>query len=387
MTGLPIANCRLPNGSPRRCWLQSRDRKGAVTRMQAAVGILVLSFAVSGCGSRGEKTEPAMATVGVTRTAHDAPVTMTLTAKPAELPFNERAEVLVEVIAESGVTVDVDDYERSESLAAHQFEYRVTPLERKAAVPTNDGKLKWTYRYGIEFFLPGRYELPAAAASFVDARQTPESATPAEAHKLTTEPLTVVARDPNAKPLTPEELKTITALPPVELREPWSRWWWAAPPVVAAAALLIATLVRRSRRRQQVVIPIPAHEWAHRQIAALVAEDLVRKGRVQEFYYRISDIVRGYVERRFGVSAPEMTTEEFLAAAASDGRFGERNTTELNEFLNACDLVKYARQLPRAGEADAVLRAAGGFVERTRESLYRTDNNGSPATPTMECAA
>ncbi len=33
------------------------------------------------------------------------------------------------------------------------------------------------------------------------------------------------------------------------------------------------------------------------------------------------------------------------------------------------------------------LRAAGGFVERTRESLYRTDSNGSPATPTMEQAA
>jgi hypothetical protein len=383
---LSIVECRLSNGRA-----LSRGLRPARLRARAWIlyaTVLLLSLVPIGCRERGSDSKDAKATApGVSRTAHEGPVTVTVTAKPAELPFNERAEVLVEVIAESGVTVDVDDYERSESLAAHQFEYRVTPLERKAAVPTNDGKLKWTYRYGIEFFLPGRYELPAAAASFVDARQTPDSAMPVEAHKLTTEPLAVVARDPNAKPLTPEELKTITALPPVELREPWSRWWWAAPPIVVAAALLIAALVRRSRRRQQIVVPIPAHEWANQQIAALVAEDLVRKGQVQEFYYRISDIVRGYVERRFGVSAPEMTTEEFLAAAASDGRFGERNTAELNAFLNACDLVKYARQLPRAGEADVVLRAAGGFVERTRESLYRTDRNGSPATPTMERAA
>jgi len=119
----------------------------------------------------------------------------------------------------------------------------------------------------------------------------------------------------------------------------------------------------------------------------LIGENLIATGRVQEFYYRISDVVRGYVERRFGVSAPEMTTEEFLATAASDGRFGERNTAELNQFLNACDLVKYARRIPGPDEADAVLRAAGGFVERTRESLYRTDGEGTPGRPEMERAA
>jgi hypothetical protein len=314
-------------------------------------------------------------------------VTLTLTVRPAEPAFNERAEVVVEVIADKGVTVELADYERSDSLAEHQFEFRITPVDRKAAAPTDAGKLKWTYRYAVEFFLPGPYEFPPALVSFVDSREAPDSATPANAHELKTEPLTVVARDTNAKPMTPEELTNITALPPVELREPWSRWWWAAVPLLAALATLLAALVRRSRRRQQITVPVPAHEWARRAIAALIGENLIATGRVQTFYYRISDIVRGYVERRFGVSAPEMTTEEFLAAAASDGRFGERNTAELNEFLNACDLVKYARQLPGADEADAVLRAAGGFVERTRESLYRTDGDGSLAAPTMERAA
>jgi hypothetical protein len=362
MRELPIANCRLP----------------------IVLAFVFIAHAVSGCGTSG-KTAEKVGDVGIMRTAGEGPVTLTLTVRPAEPAFNERAEVVVVVIADKGVTVDVGDYERSDSLAEHQFEFRVTPVDRKSASPTEDGKLKWTYRYAVDFFLPGPYELPAAVVSFVDSREASDSATPAQAHELKTEPLTVVARD--TKPLTPEELKTITALPPVELREPWSHWWWAVPPLLATLATLIAALVRRSLRRQQIVVPIPAHEWAKRQIAVLVSEDLVRRGRVQEFYYRISDIVRGYVERRFGVSAPEMTTEEFLVAAASERRFGERNTAELNEFLSACDLVKYARQLPGADEADAVLRAAGGFVERTRESLYRTDAEESRGAPTMERAA
>ncbi len=355
-------------------------------RLPIVLGLAICAYGVGGCGT-GTKDElrDNVGDVGVTRTATAGPVTLTLTVNPADPTFNERAEVVVEVIAETGVTVDVGDYERSDSLADHQFEFRITPVDRKSALPANGEKLKWTYRYAVEFFLPGDYVLPSAVVSYVDSREASDSATPAQTHEMKTEPLTVVAHD--TKPLTPEELKTITALPPVELREPWSRWWWAAPPLLATLATVLVALVRRSRRRQQVVVPIPAHEWAKRQIAALVSEDLVRRGWVQEFYYRISDIVRGYIERRFGVSAPEMTTEEFLAAAASDGRFGERNTTELNEFLNACDLVKYARQLPGADEADAVLRAAGAFVERTRESLYRTDGDGSLGAPTMERAA
>jgi len=362
-------------------------RMSNALRASAATSLfLVFSHAVGGCGTGAkDQSRDKGGDVGVTRTAGEGPVKLTLTVRPAEPTFNERAEVVVEVIADKGVTVELGDYERNDSLAEHQFEYRLTPVDRKSATPTEDGKLKWTYRYAVDFFLPGPYELPPAVVSFVDSRDASDSATPAQAHELKTEPLTVVARD--TKPLTPEELKTITALPPVELREPWSRWWWAAPPLLATLVTLLVGLIRRSRRRQQIVVPIPAHEWAKRQIAALVSEDLVRRGRIQAFYYRISDIVRGYVERRFGVSAPEMTTEEFLAAAASDGRFGERNTAELNGFLSACDLVKYARQLPGVDEADAVLRAAGGFVERTRESLYRTDAERSRGAPTMERAA
>jgi len=353
-------------------------------RLSIVLGLAICGNGVGGCGTGG-KSDEKVGDVGITRTATEGPVTLTLTVRPAEPAFNERAELVIEVIADEGVTVELGDYERSDSLAEHQYEYRVTPVDRKVSAPTDDGKLKWTYRYAVEFFLPGPYEFPPAVVSFVDSREASDSATPAQAHELKTESLKIVARD--TRPLTPEELKTITALPPVELSEPWSRWWWAAPPLLATLVTLLVALVRRSRRRPQVVVPIPAHEWAKRQIAALVSEDLVRKGKVQAFYYRISDIVRGYVERRFGVSAPEMTTEEFLAAAASDGHFGERNTAEINEFLNACDLVKYARQIPGTDEADAVLRAADGFVERTRESFYRTDAEGNRNVPSMEQAA
>ena len=336
---------------------------------------------VAACDRLGETGSDSESPATVTRTAREGPVTLTLSARPGELPFNERAQVVVEVLAENGVTVDVGDYEQSLSDSQRQFEYRVATADRRTAIPTDDGRLRWTYRYEIEFFLPGEYELPPPTVTFVDERDRGgderDAGAPAgeeEVQELTTDPLTIFAREIGGVPLTPEELKEIATLPPVELAEPWTRWWWIVPALLAVALALALLLARRRRRRRaEQDYVMPAHEWARRQIAALVAEKLIAQGRGQEFCYRISGIVRGYIERRYEVLAMEMTTEEFLIATATDTRFGERATTELRRFSSACDLVKYARHEPASAEADALLQTAGDFVERTRETVSRSD--------------
>jgi len=376
------------------------------------VSVAVLSLiAFSGCGNQPPKT-PTTADQGVTRTATDGPVSLSLTVRPADLPFDKHAELLVEAASEKGVTVDLADYEREVSSGEHRFEYRLRRIDRRAAQPAPDGKLHWTQRYEIDFFLPGDYELPSASLTYVDTRaatrlppQPPfpsrerdgvrveetasdtASSVAAKPVELKTESIKVVARPTEQAKLSPEELKKITVLPPVELREPWSRWWLFAPVGLVALIACLIWLVRRSRREfLEALEVIPAHEWARRQIAELIAADLIAKGLVQEFYYRISAVVRGYIERRYAVSAPEMTTEEFLAAASHDRRFDAPATVELQRFLTACDLVKYARQRPAHGEWDQLLKTASDFVERTREEIPRSTGIAAPAATTLEAA-
>ena len=353
---------------------------------------------VSGCGKEAPKTSPAAEEEGLTRTATDGPVTLKITVRPADLAFNQRAELIVEASAEKGVTVDLTDYERGLEGSEHQFEYRVLRGDRRVAEPTPDGKLRWTQRYSIEFFLPGEYELPPATLTYVDARAAAGSATPPPSagarpteaiasgtispHELKTEAIKVVARATEEATLSPEELKKIAVLPPVELPDPWSRWWLLAPVGVLAAVGFLIWFAHRLRFESVApVVVIPAHEWARRQFAALVAADLIARGHVQEFYYRISAVVRGYIERRFDVSAPEMTTEEFLAAAARDQRFDAAATLELRRFLTACDLVKYARHRPAPGEWDELLKTASDFVERTRGDSHEVTPISSGQAP------
>ena len=82
-----------------------------------------------------------------------------------------------------------------------------------------------------------------------------------------------------------------------------------------------------------------------------------------------------------------MTTEEFLAAALHDARFGQTITDELDRFLGACDLVKYARHDPGHDECDAVLKAAGDFVEKTRVRMDQDTASTPMATDIEERAA
>ncbi|MGB2984935.1 MAG: hypothetical protein WBE26_03550, partial [Phycisphaerae bacterium] len=352
--------------------------------------VLVSLVCVGGCGQDEVERTPNGA--GIVRTAKRGPVALTLTVTPAHVDFPQRATVELEILAEKGVTITEDEYERVMREGDHRFEYRLTRSERKPAEPTDDGKLRWFYRYELEFFLPGEYELPAAEVSFVDGRAASDDLSEdsgggvlAEAQTLATEPLTITVRPPEGSPLSVEELRNITTLDPVDLPRQWSRWWWVAPLLALVILIAAVAVLRRQRlRRAEAGVQIPAHEWARQQLAALVAEDLLAKGRAQEFYYRISAIVRGYIERRFGVCAPEMTTEEFLTAAADDSRFGRNVTGELDRFLTACDLVKYARHEPGSEESDAVLKAAGDFVERTLDRITTPRSAGGADRPTME---
>lgn len=347
----------------------------------------------------GEKTPSE-----ISRTASDGPVTLTLTAAPAEIEATQAVKVTIAAVTEKGVAVDVVDYGRLLREDVCRFDCRILRSDKSEARPVAGDKLHWTYRYELEFILPGTYELPPAVLSYVDGRTVPQSpsaelaAPPAQ--PLKTESLTLLVRPAPSGNLSDAELRSINTLNPIELPARWSRWWWQAPlifilPGLAAYILLylaglispplrrlLSRLHQRLRRKTLVASPppLPADEWARRELARLLTERLVAAGRFREFYYRVSDIIRGYVERRFDVSAPDMTTEEFLAAAATDRRFGEDITEALIRFLGACDLVKYAGYRPDFAEADGLLAAAERFIERTTGPTVEIFPATSPQT-------
>jgi len=328
---------------------------------------------------RGEPSAPSDARP-VTRRAEKGPVSLTLSASSAEQDRAGRLTVRMEVIAAQDVTVNPRSYVRALTTAETRYDYAIVNCAEVEAGAIDAGNLRWVYECELDFFLAGEYDLPAAEVTFVDTRGpsagddvNAADLGPAATESLATEKLSVVIHKPAGQVPSAEELAEIKTLDPVELPRELSRWWLVAP-LIAAAAVCAIVLARRTRRsRAARVEAIPPDVWARRELSELIAEDLIARGLVQRFYYRISDIIRGYVERRFDISAPEMTTEEFLSHAAGHPQLGAQHTAGLEQFLEECDLVKYARHKPRPDRHDGLLQAAGVFVERTRPKVTKAD--------------
>ena len=130
-------------------------------------------------------------------------------------------------------------------------------------------------------------------------------------------------------------------------------WWW-----------------QRNRKRLLVVPPPrPADEIAREALAALKRLGLIERGDFKAYYSALSDIVRTYLEGRFGLRAPEMTTEEFLLATARAGQLDRQHRQLLGDFMVESDLVKFAKHVPTLADAERGIAAAERFIDETTPRL------------------
>jgi hypothetical protein len=168
--------------------------------------------------------------------------------------------------------------------------------------------------------------------------------------------------------LSPGERDIRDILPPVEGRKGAAVLFplmGIAAALVAAGAAFRGVRLWRRRQKARTVPERPPWERALRELDRLAKEDLLDKGRVREYYYRLSDILRRYIEARFSLMAPERTTEEFIKMMQSEPGFTKERQSILERFLRECDLVKFARNRPPPEETDRGTRLVRAFIEET----------------------
>src|ERR1051325_2882959 len=142
-------------------------------------------------------------------------------------------------------------------------------------------------------------------------------------------------------------------------------WLWIALAVGVLVAVALATfvlwLVLRRTTRIAPPPPMPAHLRARRKLE----DALASIGEPKIFCTLVSDTIRVYLEERFNFHAPDRTTEEFLHELRSTDLLLPDQKESLGEFLQRCDLVKFARYEPREPELRELHAAALRLVDET----------------------
>ena len=156
--------------------------------------------------------------------------------------------------------------------------------------------------------------------------------------------------------------------PPFELVRPEAKPLWIIFICAGLAALIFYIYKRLQQKIPANSIPAPARpawEVANEQLQKLRQENLLAKGLTKEYYSRLSDIVRRYLEARFNLRAPEMTTEEFLHSLKFSTQLNAQHKTALENFLNASDMVKFAKHNPDLKESEDSFHFAQQLVSTT----------------------
>jgi hypothetical protein len=149
---------------------------------------------------------------------------------------------------------------------------------------------------------------------------------------------------------------------------PPSRWIWIALALLALLAAAFAALrkfLSTPRTFLHMPPPVPPHQTALAALADLRAKGWLEALNFEPFYVELSGIVRRYLEARFGLRAPERTTEEFIRDALSSRKLSDAHQTLVAGFLEQSDLVKFARHAPGQSDMRNALDSAERLVRET----------------------
>ena len=225
-----------------------------------------------------------------------------------------------------------------------------------------DGRIRREFVLRIAAYEPGEVQLPAIDVTYLGPHGEVKTVhTGSIAIKIAS----LIANEP--EPAIKDAATTVSVME--ENRLPL----YIAGGVAAAAlgGLLTFLIVRKMRSRKGErpgPPPRPAHEVALERLDRLGAYGFLENADNRPFYFAVSEVIRDYLGARYAFDSLEMTTDELVAELRGHaGReLASFMLTEVESWLSACDLVKFAKISPTAAEARGALESAIRIVTTTR---------------------
>ena len=341
-----------------------------ICRREPVLRLAPMCFALLCCMAAGGL----LGETGMVRKFESGPVQATITLEPSQPVIGDAITLSILVRAEKNVEVLMPEFgEALERFAIVDF------VPRESV--DDQGRTILEQRYRLQPATSGRQTVPPILVEYVDRRPGQRSAPEGlDAYELMTDRIEFQVQSvlpPDAE----SDLKpALGELPPLA-PPPAPTWPWLVGGIVVLAItspMLIRawnSWQRRSRRQS-------AYQVARSRLDRLLTRPRLTPEQIDEFYVELSGIVRRYLEDRFELRAPELTTEEFLAAVGNSADLSRDHQSLLREFLRQADLVKFAGLRPDGEVVEQSISAAGRFLDETRENSPLVDVeahlNGTP---------
>ena len=339
-----------------------------MTRRRGIEGVAVALALAAACGGgRGGADDVAAGPVAppadaIVKTTEHGPVKATLKVWPAQPTLGEPIHARLEIEAPAGVSVDAPFQEAGDQRLGR---FKVLEFTRDAERAANGGQ-RQEQTYTLDALASGRHRVPPLRLEMLDAR--PEAADDPARRKpqeIMTEEVPLDIAPVKAEAVTAELRPAAGALDPDVGGTSWTFvLGLASLALVLGSGSVLA--VRAARARRKLARQRSAYDDAVANLRALEDRGAPDAAAADAWFVELSAIVRRYLEQRYDIRAPELTTEEFIQVATARPELRDEHRGLLTAFLERCDRVKFAGYRPDAEESLATLAAARGFVEDTR---------------------
>ena len=251
------------------------------------------------------------------------------------------------------------------------------PLEmvktRAADTLRDGGKYRLVKEYYLTQFNEGNYTIPSQKIRINNKDYFTDSLL-VEVH--------TVAIDTLKQPL--YDIKPIQ-----EVKKPFTSYGWILTIIAAVLLLLIVAFVyfvfirKKKFPFLQTQKKLPPFDRAIQDLKELQNSKYLIQSQHKEYYTRLTDIVKAYLEEEVHILAKESTTDELLTKINLLQEKGKLNLnqetiTNLKRVLQTADLVKFAKNKPSDDNAEYDRETIENVVIKTKEAI--------PLEPTDEQA-
>lgn len=235
-------------------------------------------------------------------------------------------------------------------------------------IDLGSGRIQINYRIPLQAFDSGTYRLP----EFVYVSESDSARS--NALTLNVVPVKVTADDPIAgfaKVAEPDS-KFYDFVPN------WlADFWWIIIVLILAIAVALWAL-RRYKKEGSVLPKKPEptpYEVAISSLRRLKEKKLWEQGMEKEYFTDLTDILRVYLDKRFGINAMEMTTREIMDHLYRNSDIKDKRDY-MRQILNVADFVKFAKVRPLPADNIVAYDNAVKFVEETKPVIQeKPDEN------------
>lgn len=159
-------------------------------------------------------------------------------------------------------------------------------------------------------------------------------------------------------------------------------WWIFIIVLLCAAGIFVWMRYIKGKKAIPLVPkkkPVPPYELAMQQLNRLKSEKLCENGHEKEYYTRLTEILRIYLDKRFGINAMEMTSTQIMHHLQSNDDT-KTSAPVMKQILEMADFVKFAKVRPLPDDNQKAFNNAVTFVENTKpvEPTEAVNDNPQP---------